>query len=342
MDDLVVDSKLATLIADDENADTATAVVEGVLQTSEKAALVKNWETLLDIASLGHGNDAAVIADVQDAVLLEDRANHVLDNNRWAWVADEGRLLVELLGEEVNTKVAVLASLGGGGDADDLAWTTLEDEQVTNADVVAWNGDGVWYTTALSAVGALASVVSWCAHGDFAVLDNNVFFTLNTSLVVVVVTAVVALEWMDDAVGGFVKTVTEAVVVALVVVVAHITLVTDLRWFVDGKVVDFYSFFEADRLTLGVTVCCVFTRVGRLVLPLTRSTVLLDKWGGAVAVLAFVDVDLSIVVDLGARGVTGCVLAVVDAVLYVDLCVRVPLVWLSVAVGRMECQPVTQ
>lgn len=333
MNDLVVDSKLTALVADDEHANAATAVVERVLQTVEETALVEDWEALLDITSLGHGNNAAVVTDVQDAVLLEDGANHVLDNDRWAWVADKGRLLVELLGEEVNTEVSVLASLGRGGDADDLAGTTLEDEQVTDADVVAWNGDGVWHTTALGAVGALSSVVSWCAHGDFAVLDNNVFFVLNTSLgVVVVVTAVVALKWVDDAVCGFVETVTEAVVVAFVVVIAHITLVADLRWCVDGAVVDCYSLFDADRLTLGVTVCCVFTWVGRLVLPLTRSSVL-DKWGGAVAVLAFVDVDLSIVVDLGAWGVTSWVLAVVGAVLYVDLCVRVPLVWLSVGVA---------
>ena len=50
---------------------------------------------------------------------------------------------MELLGEEVNTKVAVLASLGRGGDADYLARATLKNQEVTNADVVAGNGNGV-------------------------------------------------------------------------------------------------------------------------------------------------------------------------------------------------------
>ena len=50
---------------------------------------------------------------------------------------------MKLLGEEVNTEVAVLAGLGGSGDADDLAWSSLEDEQVADADVVAGDGDGV-------------------------------------------------------------------------------------------------------------------------------------------------------------------------------------------------------
>lgn len=35
-------------------------------------------------------------------------------------------LLVELLGEEVYTKISVLTSLSGGSDADDLAGTMLE------------------------------------------------------------------------------------------------------------------------------------------------------------------------------------------------------------------------
>lgn len=144
MDDLVVDGELTTLITDDKYTNAAAAVVEGVCQAVEEAALVKNRKTLLDITSLGHGDDTAVITDVENAVLLEDWADHVLDNNGWAWVAHKGALLMQLLGEEVDTEVAVLASLCRGGDADDLARTSLEDEEVTNADVMAWDGDGVW------------------------------------------------------------------------------------------------------------------------------------------------------------------------------------------------------
>lgn len=48
---------------------------------------------------------------------------------------------MELLGEEVNTEITMLAGLGGCCDADDLARTTLKDQEVANADVVARDGD---------------------------------------------------------------------------------------------------------------------------------------------------------------------------------------------------------
>jgi hypothetical protein len=143
VDDLVVDSHLETLIVDDEDANAAAAIVKGLGQALKQAALVEDRETLLDIARLGHGNDTAILADVKDTVLLEDRAEHVLDNNRRGRVGDEAGLLMELFGEQVNTEVTVLASLGGGGDADDLARAALEDQEIANADVVARDGDGV-------------------------------------------------------------------------------------------------------------------------------------------------------------------------------------------------------
>lgn len=143
MDDLVVDSHLHTVVVDDEDADRATAVVESLGKTGRETALVEDGKTLLDVARLGHGNNATVLTDVEDTVLLEDRAEHVLDNNRGGGVGDEAGLLMELLGEEVNTEVAVLARLGGGGDADDLARAALKDQEIANADVVARDGDGV-------------------------------------------------------------------------------------------------------------------------------------------------------------------------------------------------------
>ena len=143
MDDLVVNSHLSAIVVDDEDADAATAVVEGLGETLEKVALVNDGQTLLDITSLGHGDNATVLADVKNTVLLEDRTKHVLDNDGRGRVGDEAGLLMELLGEEVNTEVAVLASLGGGGDADDLARAALKDQEIANADVVAGDGDGV-------------------------------------------------------------------------------------------------------------------------------------------------------------------------------------------------------
>jgi hypothetical protein len=106
---------------------------------------------------------------------------------------------VQLLGEEVNTEVTVLAGLGRGGDADDLARTALEDQQVTNADVVAWDGDGG------GSDGARAG--SRSRHGDFAFFNNDVFLALGAVVVVMVVR--VAFEGVKDAVGGAVESVTE-------------------------------------------------------------------------------------------------------------------------------------
>lgn len=142
MDNLEVNSHLHTIVVDDEDADAATAVVKGLCQAGKETRLVKDGKTLLDITTLGHGDDTTVLADVENTVLLEDRTKHVLDNDRGGRVGDEAGLLMELLGEEVNTEVAVLASLGGGGDADDLARAALKDQEIANADVVAGDGDG--------------------------------------------------------------------------------------------------------------------------------------------------------------------------------------------------------
>ena len=125
MDDLVIDGKLATFITDDKNSDATTSIVEVLGETGEEAALVQNGKALLNITCLGHGDDATVITDVQDTVLLENRTEHVLDNDRGRRVGNKRGLFIQLLGEEVNTKIAVLASLGRGGDADDLARTAL-------------------------------------------------------------------------------------------------------------------------------------------------------------------------------------------------------------------------
>jgi len=143
VNDLEVNSHLLTLIGDDENTDATTTTIESLGDTLEEVALVKDGNTLLDITSLGHGDNEAILADVKNTVLLEDRTKHVLDHDGWGWVRDEAGLLMKGLGEEVNTKVTVLTSLRGGGDADDLAGAALKDQEVADADVVARDGDGV-------------------------------------------------------------------------------------------------------------------------------------------------------------------------------------------------------
>ena len=82
---------------------------------------------MLDIAALSHGNNTTIFTDIEDTILLEDWAKHVLHNDRGLGIRHEARLLMKLLGEEVDSEIAVLTSLSRGCDADDLARTTLKD-----------------------------------------------------------------------------------------------------------------------------------------------------------------------------------------------------------------------
>lgn len=104
--------------------------------------MVNNGQALLHIASLGHGHDTATL-HVQDAVLLEDRAKHGLDDNTGGRVGDKGRLLVQLLGEQVHTEITILASGSRGRDANDLARSALQHQEVAVTNVVARNGDSI-------------------------------------------------------------------------------------------------------------------------------------------------------------------------------------------------------
>ncbi|KAJ3522405.1 hypothetical protein NM208_g12871 [Fusarium decemcellulare] len=136
VDDLHVNGELTATVVEDEDTDGATARLESVAEAGIEVGLVNDGQTLLDVAGLGHGDDLALL-HVKDTVLLEDRAEHSLDDNAGGGVGDERRLLMELLGEEIDTKVAVLAGGRGGRDADDLAGTALKHQEITQADVVA-------------------------------------------------------------------------------------------------------------------------------------------------------------------------------------------------------------
>lgn len=192
MDDLHLDSQLMAAIVEDEDTDAAAAGLESLLQTRPQVGLVNDLEALLDVAGLGHGGDVAV-SHVQDAVLLEDGAEHGLDDNAGGRVGDEGGLLVQLLGEEVNTKVAVLASGRGGRDADDLAWPALEHQEVTQADVVA--GDGHSLRLRLSGGSCASRVISIVADNiNFNVLcDRSVIMVMMITVVVTVVVVMVVV-----------------------------------------------------------------------------------------------------------------------------------------------------
>ena len=331
MDDLVVDSHLTTIVVDDEDTDAATAVVEALGEAAKEAGLVKDRKTLLNITSLGHGDNVTVITDVKDTVLLEDRPEHVLDDDRRAGVADEGRLLVQLLGEEVNTEVAVLASLSRGGDADDLARAALQDQQVADPDVVAGDGDGVGNHGAGGSAVLGRGFLTRSGAGHFAVTNNDILFdTLNAFLlrlgvgVVRVVVVVAAVDGVENFVRCAVETVTEAVVVAVFVVISHITLMLATGC-VDSSLAYANLFVEGDGFTVGVGLLSgVLARVGGVAFPLTGLSVVLFGVGSS----ALTEVSLSCV-DAGVEVVLS--LAVVSAVLYVDLSFRVTLERLTVA-----------
>lgn len=98
-----------------------------------------------------------------------------------------------MLGEKVDTQVSVLTGGAGGGDADDLAGTALQHQEIAGADVVAGDGDGAW--------GDAGSDWGWsCLH-------------VNVGLLVLSVMVVMVMMTAHHVVSSLVQTVTEGVVV---------------------------------------------------------------------------------------------------------------------------------
>jgi hypothetical protein len=164
---------------------------------------------------------------------------------------------LELAGEEVDTEVAVLASLRRYVDTDDLAGTALEDDQVADADEVAWDCDGVSGDAAarLDEPDALDDASTFTRRAATFVFNDHLL-------------ALTMVEGMQDAVCGPFNTATERVVFALVVVVTHVS-----GWLV----VD--DFFFLDFYFCGWSTSFVFDVV---------------VWLRAAAVVAFGDVDLTL------------------------------------------------
>lgn len=117
---------------------------------------------------------------------------------------------MELLGEQIDTEVAVLAGLGGRGDADDLARTALKNEKIADTDMVAWNGDGIRSSATLNQADAFANTLA-NAGGAGLLPVNDYFFAL----------MMVGMERMENTVGSFFKAMADGVVVTVVVVVTH-------------------------------------------------------------------------------------------------------------------------
>lgn len=206
MDDLVVDNELTATVVDDESADRATAISEGLADAAEEGALGDDGQTLLDVTGLGHGSEGGVVVDVEDTVGLEDGTEHGLDNNGGGGVRDEARLLLELAGEQVDTEVTVLAGLGRDRDADHLAGAALKDQDVADANEVAGDGDGLAGSTAVAGLDDTDILTgSW---GWRALVVNNFL--------------VAVVERVQQVIGRTLNATAEGVVLTLVVVVTHL------------------------------------------------------------------------------------------------------------------------
>lgn len=95
---------------------------------------------------------------------------------------------MELLGEEVDTEVTMLASLCRCCDADDLARTTLKDQEIADADVVSGDGDGIWSITTF-----VTSTFNITIRfiGTFTSTRMSRFFAINHNLLTVMMVVMV-------------------------------------------------------------------------------------------------------------------------------------------------------
>jgi len=193
--------------------------------------------------------------------LLEDWAEHALDDDRGLWVAYEGRLFVKLSSEQVNTKISVLAGLTGLRDSDDLAWSTLQDQEITDSDEVAGDRDAVsWSTSRLD--------ISDILNLAFPHTSRSVFFDDDGI-------SVSRVERVEDSVSCTLDASSEAVVFTVVVVVTHLA-----SWFLVDFDFCYCVPFNNNVVSSNGSTTLVFDVVG---------------WMGAATVLSLGDVKLSLV-----------------------------------------------
>jgi len=139
MDNFVVNSKFLARIRNDKNADRSRSTAECLLETRPEMTLIDHFESLLNFASLSHGNELSIFPDINQAILLEDGAKKRMENDRRGWVRNNARLFVQLLGKQVDTEVTMLSGLGWSGNTNDLTWPVLKDNEIANTDVVTRN-----------------------------------------------------------------------------------------------------------------------------------------------------------------------------------------------------------
>jgi hypothetical protein len=81
MNDLHVDHQLPSPIVDHDCTNAAPPIVEGAIDSAPEVVVVNDGKSLSDVARLGDADQAAVITDIEDAVLHEDGSEHGLDDD---------------------------------------------------------------------------------------------------------------------------------------------------------------------------------------------------------------------------------------------------------------------
>ena len=107
---------------------------------------------------------------------------------------------MKLLGEEIDSEVAVLASLSRSSDTDNLARATLEDQQIANANVMTRDGDGIRSSTALDIANVLTDTLADTGGTAIFLVDYHLL-TLSAMAM--------RMERVEDTISGFLDAVTE-------------------------------------------------------------------------------------------------------------------------------------
>lgn len=302
VNDLHIDDQLPSSVIDHQGTHAAAAIAESTLDASEQAVLVNDRQSLFDVARLGHGHNQAVLTNVQDTILLEDGALHGLHHHAGGRVADEGTLLVQLTGEQIHAQVAVLAGLGRHADADHLTRTALKEQNVANANKVALDGNASAAESRSDMANLLHGTVTHAGGSRRASVSLG-----DDDLVAFHVVSMV--ERVQDAVGGTLDSTAEAVVLALVVVVAHVVSdgLVDLDFFLlNGHVCLHGTTTFVFNVVGGVEASAVVS-LGQVELRLEGSVVgvaSVDVYFDVVSGVAAVDVDVD--VNVGGSEFPGC------------------------------------
>lgn len=171
---------------------------------------------------------------------------------------------MELLREEVHAEIAMLAGLSRCGDANHLAGTALEHQEVTNTDVVARDGDS------LRSASTSLDITNIFRHSftDAVGWTTLALLFLDDYLLALVLRC----EGVENAVSCFLKAVAERMIMALVVVISH-------SWFA-FFFENYFGFYS------------LFSRV------MMRSTLKFNvvSWINASAVVTLSDIDLFLTV----------------------------------------------